>query len=88
MVDATAKPAVTDSRFPGFNPEVEESHAAAAAATAPAAAAEVPATAAPLAPVKPEEYLVGLLTAIVDHLGNREHMLELLEQVKDALKHA
>lgn len=27
MTDETQKPPVTDSRFPGFNPEVEQSHA-------------------------------------------------------------
>ncbi len=35
MADKGAKPPVTDSRFSGFNPEVEESKAAAEAAAAP-----------------------------------------------------
>lgn len=39
MADESAKPPVTDSRFPGFNPEVEESHAAAEKAAAEKAAA-------------------------------------------------
>jgi hypothetical protein len=35
MADKSAKPPVTDSRFPGFNPEVEESKAAAEAVATP-----------------------------------------------------
>ena len=39
MADESAKPPVTDSRVPGFNPEVEASHAEAEKAIAAQAAA-------------------------------------------------
>jgi rubrerythrin len=53
MADEETKPAVTDSRFPGFDPEVEASHAEAAAAAQQAAtqaAADLAAASAPPVP--------------------------------------
>jgi uncharacterized OB-fold protein len=53
MVDEETRPAVTDSRMPGFDPEVEASHAETAAAAQQAAtqaAAEIAARSAPPVP--------------------------------------
>ena len=51
MADESAKPPVTDSRLPGFNPEVEASKAEAEKAAAEKAAAAAAAT--PSAPPPP-----------------------------------
>lgn len=50
MADEESKPPVTDSRFPGFNPEVEASHAETNAAQAKAAAEAAAATPQPPPP--------------------------------------
>jgi hypothetical protein len=77
------KPAVTDSRFAGFNPEVEESHAAAAAAAAPAAAqATAPAEAKPAAPRKPYEIIVDFMHQVSLLHGNHPELRKLLDELE------
>lgn len=86
MTDESDKPAVTDSRFPGFNPEVEESKAAAEKAAAEKAAGETAAPAAkPAAPRKPYEVMVAFMHAVANQLGNHPELKALLDELDQAL---
>jgi hypothetical protein len=85
MADEPKKPAVTDSRMPGFNPEVEESKAAEAAAAAKAAAGPTPAADAEKKERAPLPIMADILAEIVDHLGNAPRFDALLEELSAAL---
>jgi uncharacterized protein YbbK (DUF523 family) len=85
MADETTKPAVTDSRFPGFNTEVEESKAAEAAAAAkPAPAKPEPQAAAPV-PRKPIEVVNDLEARVRSEHGSHPWLEELIAELKSVL---
>lgn len=85
MADETKAAPVTDSRFPGFNAEVEESHAAAAAAAGAPAPAPAPAPVKPKAPRAPGNVMVDLIREICDELGNKPRFAALLAELKGVL---
>lgn len=83
MTDEHEKPPVTDSRFPGFNKEVEESHAAAAAAAAPAATgAKSEAEAKPAGPRKPYEIIIDYMHQLCLLHGNPAELRKLLDELE------
>jgi hypothetical protein len=81
MADETAKPVPTDSRQPGFNPEVEESKAATQAAQEqpepPAPAPEPP----PPPPRGPEEVLKDIEAYVRNVHGSHPRFEELMAEL-------
>jgi hypothetical protein len=85
MPDEPKKPAVTDSRFRGFNTEVDESKAAEEAAAAAAASGTKPAPTAEPKKRVPLFIMADILAEIVDHLGNAPRFDPLLNELSEAL---
>jgi len=86
MADETSSKPVTDSRFPGFNPEVEASHAATAAAAAAAEAATQAASAAAAAPPMPRSaktVMLEVLAALNNRVGNHEGITALIKELSE-----
>lgn len=80
------KPAVTDSRFPGFNPEVEESHAAAAAAAQPPAADKPAPRLDPTVPRHPFDILGDIESWVRSVHGSHPRFEELMAELWSSVK--
>jgi hypothetical protein len=85
MADEQTKPAVTDSRFPGFNSEVEESKAAAEAAAHPSAPAEPEPAPKPEGGRKPIDVVNDLEARTRSTHGSHPWFEELIAELKSVL---
>jgi len=88
MADETTETPVTDSRFPGFNLEVERSHAETAAALAVSPPATTPSPSSPMPPRPPAVVLDELEHFIRGQYGSHFHFDELLAELKAGLQEA
>ena len=85
MATETTKAAPVDSRQPGFNPEVEASHAETAAAAAASAAAtpEAPAAAAATPTARDAKTVaLELFRELGDRLGNPPRVIALIRELE------
>jgi len=88
MADETKETPVTDSRFAGFNPEVEQSHAETAAALAVSPPATTPSPSSPMPSRPPAVVLDELEHFIRSQWGSHFHFDELLAELKTGLQEA
>jgi hypothetical protein len=87
MADESEKPPVTDSRFPGFNPEVEESKAAAEAAAAPPEPPKPATVEAPPRPRDPLAILQDIEAWVRNTHGSHPRFDELWKELMAGLEH-
>jgi len=85
MVDEPTKTVPTDSRQPGFNPEVEESKAAAAAAAHPPAPPEPEPAPKPEGGRKPLDVVNDIETRVRSTQGSHPWFEELIAELKSVL---
>jgi hypothetical protein len=85
-MDEEKKPAVTDSRFAGFNPEVEESKAAAEAASHPPETAKPEPKVDPAVPRHPFDILADIEAWVRNTHGSHPRFEELWAELMDTTK--